>query len=154
MMGSKSFWTLILFGFCCLDIWLRALHSLDISLIYYTGESCINPRIENLHFISLARSCASLGFHQRSDLILCSFSQFGQPEEDRICSTKSNMPDISLVESCRLQTMCHCLKYFLSESLPALYYRVYCECFIFPQVNDVFVFLLPLKWPLKQPVNK
>lgn len=34
-------------------------------LIQHTGKSCINPGIENLHFISLAHICTSLGFQQK-----------------------------------------------------------------------------------------
>lgn len=60
-------------------------------MVEYSGKSYTEPEKENLYFIFLARTCASLGVQQKSNLIVCVFSQFQQPVEDHICNSKSNM---------------------------------------------------------------
>lgn len=68
IMGYKSIWTLILLAFVVLIFG-------SLLFTVWMSQSGHDPETENLHLVFLAHCiCSSLGFQQKSNLILCGFS--------------------------------------------------------------------------------
>lgn len=123
MTGSKSMWSLVLLFFCCFEFYLFTVW-ISVDIIHWRKLYWSRNRKSPFYLFGTYSSCASLGF-QQSDSVWF-LTRFQQSVEDHICSTKSNTTDISLVESCGVQIMSVWKKKW-TESLPALYYLVYCE---------------------------
>lgn len=129
MIHSKSIWTLIFLAFVVL-IFGSVLFTVWISVDIVHWRKLHKSRTRNSPFYLFWHiALLLLAFNNLHDSVWF-LSQFQQPMEDHICTTKSNITDISLVESCGVEILCQCLKEIWTESLPALYYLVYCECFI------------------------